>query len=272
MNDMIHNTVPQLSISILKTKEGGTLKAITPDKDGVYHNIPVMVFNKSSRNNVMYDTESILAAMNNKQMKFHMSLEEGNLRGEYGHPEIEEANEKGKRRLLKIDEKLVSHAFTAMHTDQLKDGDVVLYADVTPCGPYGEAFKRDMDNPVINKSFSLRALCSKPDFINGVTYKKVLVFVTFDYVNMPGYEKASTRFAAGATENMDYFISPDELSKVDGVCDLVGVESINDQKFLDLFETNSLSIEHHMKGFLDRERGVLVTPNGEVSLFKSLFK
>ncbi len=272
MPDVSNGTVPQFSLSILKTKEGGTIKEIKPDKDGIYRGIPVMVFNKSSRNNVVYDTASIISAMNNPSMKFRMSLEEGNLRGEYGHPDIKDTTEEAKRRLLKIDEKLVSHAFVSMRTDQLKGGDTVLYADLTPAGPYGKAFKEDMENSNINKSFSLRALCAKPEFINGITYKKVLVFVTFDYVNMPGYEKASTRFAVGATENMDYFISAQELTQMDGVCDLIGVESVKDQRFLDMFQTDELQIEHHMSGFLDRQRGVIVTPNGDVSIFNSLFK
>ena len=71
---------------------------------------------------------------------------------------------------------------------------------------------------------------------------------------------------------MDYFVSAQELASMDGVCELVGVESVKDQKFLDMFKTDELKIEHHMSGYLDRERGVLVTPNGDVSLFKSLFQ
>ena len=267
-----NQSLPQFSLSILKTKEGGTIKEIKPDKDGVYKNIPVYVFNQTSRNNVMYDTPSIISAMNNPQMKFRMSLEEGNLRGEYGHPDLKDTSEESKRRLLRIDEKQVSHAFVALKAETTKGGDMVLYADVTPAGPFGRAFKDDMDNPVINKSFSLRALCAKPEFINGVTHKKVLVFVTFDYVNMPGYEKASTRCMAGATENMDYYISSQELAHLDGVCDLIGVESIKDQRYLDMFKTDELRIEHHMQGYLDREREMLITPEGEVSLFKTLFQ
>lgn len=273
MDGISNASVPQFSLSILKTKDGGTIKDIKPDKDGVFRGIPVMVFNKSSRNNVVYDTASIIQAMNNPTMKFRMSLEEGNLRGEYGHPDLnDDTSEKAKRRLLKIDEKMVSHAFVGLRTDQTKSGDMVLYADLTPAGPYGKAFLKDMENSNINKSFSLRALCAKPEFINGVTYKKVLIFVTFDYVNMPGYEKASTRFAVGSTENMDYYVSAAELANMDGICELVGVESIKDQQFLDMFQTDELSIEHHMSGYLNREKGTIVTPNGEVSVFKSLFR
>lgn len=265
-----NSVIPQFTLSILKTKEGGTLREITPDAKGVYHGIPVMIFNKSSRNNVVYDTNSILDAMNNKSMKFRMSIDEGNLRGEYGHPDIDGTDEKSRRRLLKIDEKSVSHAFTNLVPQQMKDGDMALIADATPAGPYHEAFKFDMDNPVINKSFSLRALCAKPEFINGVIYKKVLIFVTFDYVNMPGYEKASTRFAVGATEEMEYFVSAEDLVSTDGICDLIGVETITSQKFLDLMHTDQLQIEHHSKGFLNRAKGTIITPEGEVSLFRTV--
>lgn len=271
MDNLNTGSIPQFSLSILKTKEGGTIHDMKPDKDGVFRGIPVMVFNKSSRNNVVYDTASIIQAMNNPGMKFRMSLEEGNLRGEYGHPDIKGTSEDDKRRLLKIDEKSVSHAFVSLKSESLKDGDLVIKADVTPFGPYGKTFNEDMLNPVTNKSFSLRALCAKPEFVNGVTYKRVLVFVTFDYVNMPGYEKASTRFA-GATESMDYYVSAKDLAAMDGVCELVGVESVTSQKFLDLFQTDTLKIEHHTTGYIDREKGTLLTPEGEVSLFRSVFK
>jgi len=266
-----NSVLPQFSLSILKTKEGGTLRELTPDSKGVYHGLPVMIFNRSSRNNVMYDTNSILESMNNPTMKFKMSIDEGNLRGEYGHPDIQGTDELSRRRLLKIDEKCVSHAFVSLDPKSLKDGDLALVASIVPAGPYYEAFKRDMDNPVINKSFSLRALCAKPEFVNGVIYKKVLIFVTFDFVNMPGYEKASTRFAIAATEEMEYLLSADQLVKTDGFCDLVGVETITSQKFLDLLKTDQLQVEHHFRGFIDREKGCVVTPEGEVSLFRSVF-
>lgn len=271
-NKKLSNFLPQFSLSIMKTKEGGTLKELKPDAKGVFHGVPVFVFNQASRNNVFYEPESVVSTMTNGAMKFKKSIDEGTLRGEYGHPDIEGATDEDKRRLLKIDEKFVSHAFISMVPDRTPDGDILLRADFTPFGPYGDTFLSDMLNPNVNKCFSLRALCAKPEIIGGVTHKKVLIMVTFDYVGMPGFEKASTRFAVGSTESMDYYITPTALAKMGEVCDLVGVESLTTQSLLDILHTDQLTIEHTVKGFVNRDKGVIITPTGELPLFKTLFE
>ena len=54
--------------SALLTK--GVGKSLKPDRNGVYHDIPLLVIGKVSRNGKEYDVESMLSAIRDKGSMF----------------------------------------------------------------------------------------------------------------------------------------------------------------------------------------------------------
>lgn len=197
------------SISTQMEMEGRQLKAVKPNKDGVYQGIPLTVIGCDSRNNVNYEKESVLKCLTDVQSRFAANVSTGDMEGEWGHPLL--SGDKILDRLLFIDRSKVSHYFTKVYGKQVGDL-IMIYGDVVPFGPYGQYLKDSFEDGKRNTSFSLRSAAVKTGMRDGITQKKMLALVTFDAVDGPGFLKASKRFQdqEAATENFGVNLLPNE--------------------------------------------------------------
>ena len=71
------------SISTDLEFRGRQLKAIKPDKDGVYKGIPLTVIGLNSRNGVNYDRDSVISCLTDPKSRFVMNVKSGDLEGEW---------------------------------------------------------------------------------------------------------------------------------------------------------------------------------------------
>lgn len=207
----------RFSCSSLPTINGHTLHAAKPDADGAY-DVIVGAIGIPTRNNVIYDTTSLIKAMNDPSSRFNICLRDGNLAGEYGHPHVKTREDLD--RLMEIDEKNISHYFTKIWVgeDVTVNGKTgsLLRAKVIPTGPYGNVLKQQLEDPHHNTSFSIRSLCVPMHNSNSqYEYRQVQVVVTFDAVFAPGFEVATKRYVP-STESFSE-IKVDETSMIDAV-------------------------------------------------------
>lgn len=219
----------KFSCSALPTDNGHTVKALTPDENGCYE-VTLGCVGAPTRNNVIYDPESLVKAMSNPTSRFNICLRDGNLFGEWGHPDIYLPDGKTDiRRLLKIDESKQSHVFTKIWID---DTPVNMHgidaypirAKIKPMGPYGDVLEKSLRDPVCNTAFSIRSLCmpaAGPD--QKYEYRNVQLLVTFDAVGAPGYEIATKRYSGGMESFEECSVAKSELENA--VASSAGMES-----------------------------------------------
>lgn len=207
---------------------GHQVKALKPDANGCYE-VVLGCIGIPTRRNVIYDPDSLVRAMNDPESVFNICLRDGQLCGEYGHPDIDGSKE-SLRRLLVIREETVSHAFRRIWIDdeeiQTPHGTAhPIKAIIKPTGPYGKVLEEQLRDPVINNAFSIRSLCTPMPARGDIAeIRKVNVLVTFDAVNAPGYEIASKRYCRGTESLMD--IDPDMLNDIVRKSNKSGTESI----------------------------------------------
>lgn len=269
------------SVQTLHTMQGGTLKSVKPDKDGVYKRVPIAVIGMPSRNNALYEPTSFVNAITDSRTRFFKNLTEGNLEGEWGHPIIGTDKKAAVSRTLHIDRKMVSHYFTRVWTEPTDDGSYTLvYADVVPCGPYGQYLKESFEDVKRNTSFSLRSLTSEPRQLpNGVLSKSIVALVTFDAVDGPGFEAASKRFMSSEELGLELVdqecatVSMADIIEFPDFENAVGFEAVKCQEILDIFEAESVIIktDKQVRGIYDEDTKTLKTPEGPKSVFHSLF-
>ena len=226
----------KFSCSAMPTINGHELKNIKPDADGAYE-VVVGAVGCPTRNNVIYDTESLIQAMNEPSGRFNICLRDGNLSGEYGHPVIKTKDDLN--RLMLIDEKYISHYFTKIWVD---DKPIMLHglegypirAKVVPTGPYGETLKKQLEDPHHNTAFSIRSLClPMQGNDNRYEYRRVQIVVTFDAVHAPGFEIASKRYVGGTESFSEVNVDYDDVkgaidSNVTAGMESVTMANIND--------------------------------------------
>ena len=207
----------KFSCSALPTTNGHSVKGLTPDSNGCY-DVVLGCVGAPTRANVIYESQSLIRAMDDINSRFNICLKDGNLFGEWGHPVI-----KGKEdipRLMRIDEKYISHVFNKIWVD---DTPIILHgkegypirALVKPCGPYGEVLEKSLRDPMINTAFSIRSLClpgTGPD--PKYEYRVVQMVVTFDAVNAPGFEMATKRYNSASMESFECNIERRDLDNV----------------------------------------------------------
>ena len=223
---MANNVV--FSISTQMEMEGRQLKAIKPNKDGVYTGIPLTLIGCNSRNNCSYTKDSVLKCITDAQSRFAANVGTGDMEGEWGHPLLE-----GNclNRLLYIDRTRVSHFFTRVYGKDMGDGVIIIYGDVKPFGPYGKYLKESFEDPTRNTSFSLRSAAQNCGEKNGIVQKRMLSLVTFDAVDGPGFLKASKRFRDPDVATESFGIKLDPTNNYD-------VEmNVNKQQFVQSLES-----------------------------------
>ena len=197
-------TLPQIS--------GREVKACKPDANGFY-NVTIGALNTVTRAGVIYDDESVVAAMNDPKSVFNIELRNGSLYGEIQHPTITREN---MDRLTVIDSEKVSHFFNRIWVDEnpteVEGRNIYLIkAQIRPAGPYGDVLVRDLEDPYTNNAFSIRSLCTKlPDRGDGIERRKVLCITTFDHVLCCGVAGAEKRYFAG-NESLEIPVTVKEL-------------------------------------------------------------
>lgn len=263
----------KFSCSALPAINGYTLKANSPDENGCYEVI-VGCIGIPTRNNVIYDPDSVIAAMSDPESRFNICLRDGNLAGEWGHPRVE--TKEDLNRLLYIDEKQISHYFRSIWIDEkpitIKGQEAFpIRAKVKPAGPYGKYLEDSLRDPCINTAFSIRSLCapvSGPD--QRYSYRKVEYLVTFDAVFAPGYEITSKRYAIG-NESLD--INTDDLARAILQNSEAGLEALNmltDADVRRLSHKKSLMLDGELVGTGTVGSSSIISPSGEFTNAASL--
>lgn len=259
----------KFSCSALPTTNGHSVKGLTPDNNGCY-DVVLGCVGAPTRANVIYESKSLIHAMDDPTSRFNICLKDGNLFGEWGHPVI-----KGKDdipRLMRIDEKYISHVFNKIWVDETpitlhgKEG-YPIRALVKPCGPYGDVLEKSLRDPMINTAFSIRSLClpgTGPD--PKYEYRNVQMVVTFDAVNAPGFEMATKRYNSASMESFECNVGRDDLSDV--IVKNNGMESsmLSDKDICKIFNDNPITIGDRIVAtgisgkYLVDSRGKLLSP------------
>lgn len=267
------------SISTQMEMDGRQLKALTPNKDGVYTGIPLMVIGCDSRNNCSYEKSSVLQCLTDMKSRFAANVTTGDMEGEWGHPFL--SGDTSLDRLLFIDRTKISHFFTRVYGVDCGNDIIMIYGDVKPFGPYGKYLEESFRDGMRNTSFSLRSAAAKTGTKNGIVQKKMLSLVTFDAVDGPGFLKASKRFRDPnvATESYGIKLDPsttfdvndveivvdrDRFLKTQEKLQSVGQESIiTDQRVLDAFMCDKITLRDKVltrgvsgKVFMDGDKPV----------------
>lgn len=184
-----------MDITTLTVKRGRTIKALQPNKDGIFENVPSFVIGKGSRS-TDYEHQSFFNSLNGDGSIFKLKVQEGNCMGEYGHPFLSGVRvEEDIKRLFHIEMTRTSHVIHGYHTKPLDNGDYLGSIDIKPTGPYANALRESLIDNTINTSFSMRTFCHPPiKQPNGRFLKKIAQFITIDAEGTPGWEEASKRF------------------------------------------------------------------------------
>jgi hypothetical protein len=231
-------------VETLVVRNGRKLSGLRPDADGYFKSVPIAVLGIPTRNNTYYDIDSIVKEMTSGTSAINMTLSDGNLYGEWGHPYLD-PTKPDLQRLLTIKEDRQSHHFRKIYTgEQLDNGGVVVYGDIKPTGPYGKILYDQLIDPYMNSSFSLRSICSeRRDSKRNLVLRTVKKLVTFDAVGAGGYAEASKRYV-GANESLkleyEDFINADTGE--------YACESITDRDILDIFGATDIVINRQTLG------------------------
>lgn len=252
-----------ISIQTLDVDQnGGRLRSVTPDKEGIYRNFPLAILGSSSRNGIVYEENSSKAAMTNPKTRFGTNVAEGNQEGEFQHPDASLPV----ARLMRVDRPMASHYFCGIRFEKVENYTVV-FGDFGITGPYGQYLREMLEDPNRNVAFSLRALTSpikgKPKNIRGIK-----VMVTFDNVGGPGFAHASKRYIK---DDIQKNVSVEELMTEENKDSLFCTESITDQQILDIFETNIVRVCDRAVGIWDEKSGTFIDPSKGPYRKKSAF-
>ena len=269
------------SVQTIHTGRDAT-RAVLPNKEGIYKGIPVSVIGKASRNNIYYEPDSFKNAITNTDTPFYKSLIEGSLEGEWQHPDVAGMPDKlAISRILRIDRNEVSHYFSRIFTKTV-DGYVVVYADIKPFGPKGQFLDESFKDANRDTGFSLRSITSEPVPRKDGSYSKSIVaLTTFDAVGIQGYKEASKKYSI-SSEGWTFYsddadahlkISLNDAMHNEQLIKAAGFENVHSQQLLDMFQTDKIVIkkETSQRGILDKDNKLIITPNGNKSVFHSLF-
>lgn len=261
------NNSLRFSCGELATVNGHTIKALEADENGAY-TVVVGALEIPTRNNVIYNSDSVVAAMADPTSRFNICLRDGCLAGEYGHPVIKTREDMS--RLLMIDEHYISHYFQKIWVDETpvtingKQGYRIM-AKVKPYGPYGSYLERSLQDPCHNTSFSIRSVClpsSGPD--PKYEYRKVQVLVTFDAVHAPGFEITNKRYA-GNESFMEREFTRSELE--DAVASTAGMESscmITDKDIMKIYGDTEIRMNGKLVASNIAGKHSFVSPDGSI--------
>jgi hypothetical protein len=261
--------MPDLRISITSSLYAAGGKVITPDKDGVYRRVPLMVLGKVSRNNKDYEINSMVNCIVSPNSIFNKKMRNGQLEGEWCHPLIWE--EADMPRTMMIDRTKVSHLFLRVYTEATELRNAILYGDLMCVGPMGKFLAESFANPFSNTAFSLRSMVDVLGKDGAIYRQKVLALVTIDAIDCPGYAEASKLHESSLEGLIDRNIpvNRDDFNKL---APCIGFESYNDPQLQEIFNADKVTVMHHARGVLDVTSKSLILDNGErASVFHNVF-
>lgn len=189
-------------------------KVLEKDANG-YYKVLLGAFNCYNNVGEFYVAEGIKEIMTDPNSLIYKRLAAGYLVGEMGHPQFQPGMTKADyvERMFKLEQSNTSHHIRAIEFVPGPNGIVKTIGWVKPAGPHGELLRQYLDNPDQNTAFSIRAITA--DYVDkGKTMKKIMQFVTWDWVAMPGIEIANT-WSTLSTESIDVVeFSPMELDDI----------------------------------------------------------
>lgn len=169
-------------------------KVVKKDDKGFYY-LNLGAVNAFNRAGNFYLKDGVKDLVENQSSYLYKLLKSGYLAGENGHPvykpgmtmaefyarnqRIEPTNKSHHIRSLEFVESNIPSGIPGA-------GNIILIKGwVCPSGPMGDALKKDLDNPDINVSFSIRSF-TKDTKVGNIITKKIVQIVTFDWVVAPG--------------------------------------------------------------------------------------
>ena len=141
-------------------------------------------------------------------------IENGQLRGEYGHPKREPGmtDRDFLERVLTIEETRVcchiSDVYIDMHSvkDPKTGASIITFIGlVKPAGPYGQVLKEELDDPTQNVAFSIRSLTLNRQ-VGFRQHKDFTQIVGWDKVNEPGLAPANKYFVPTLESYNDAYV------------------------------------------------------------------
>ena len=164
-----------------------------------------------------------------------------------------------------------------------QDGTIVVYGDVLPFGPYGQYLEQSLQSPVINCAFSLRALSTQSGTTkDGAAEMKVVAFITFDAVGMPGYKKATKRFAIDSNteelgqvhvaEDMEFEVPYYDPKLVELVDTTFAMESVESNELKDILESNQIRLCKRKFYFEPKFKEIRGEDGTAASVFHQMFR
>lgn len=191
----------------------GVLK---PDEDG-YYTVVLGALDFRNSSGAEYPAKGAQLIID-KSSALHRRIKAGNVRGEYGHPKMEEGMSEAAwfRRILTTEETRICCHTSEVWVDYnfVYKGKTItaIMGKVRPCGPYGPALKDQFENPKENVAFSIRSL-TQDVYERGVLMKYIVDIEGWDYVNEPGLEVAQKSNAPSLESYEDVVISPELLAR-----------------------------------------------------------
>jgi len=243
-------------------------KSLKPDKNGVYKDIPFMVLGKVSANKKEYEINSMVSAISDPGSMFYRKLVSGQLEGEWWHP-LTGNDDAALNRIVKIERNNVSHHIHRVYTGTpTEQGHIIVYGDIEPSGPYGQYLTESLQNPRINTAFSLRSLVQGIGEKDGILKQRVILLVTIDAVDAPGYAEAS-KVHVGGFEGASFEIDMNKHGAI--LKHEFGLEHLNDQQLCDILQQDKVTIcksTYHV----DVNNGTLEGKSGKKPIFHELFR
>lgn len=242
----------------------GKAKAMHPNDQGFYEDVPLLVLGKPSRNGKIYTVESMMKALTDPSSYFVKHLRASALYGCYGHPVVK--TEADLADIANIDMKSISHQIGKVYTKgATEEGNTVVYGWIKPTGVYGQYLKESFEDATQNTCFSLRSLVERVgQDNNGNVIQNVSCLVTIDAVPLGGYAQAAKVYDA-SIESVNI-----PIKKTESIQQLVSQEILNDHQLEDILGVDQVKVFNQTYRLTDHGN---VTQNGKiVDPFHELFK
>jgi hypothetical protein len=240
----------------------------------------MMVLGEVTQQKTYYDPQSVVEQITNPNTGFAMAFAAQKKKGEYGHPSFighGYTDTEKLERLMTVREESTSHLFTGLYTDAAaSDGTVVVRADIKPTGPMGPTLKAELDDPVVNVAFSLRAYVSTEVGQDGLKRRKVRSLCTFDTVGSSGYKSTDKAHSIGLESfsgdtHHDYEINV--MSDGNLMIDQIALESFSDNEMTEIFGSQLARVTQS-RTFVETNKDLMARfPNlYQTGLFNELIK
>ena len=216
-------------IKFQQTKVGSNkTKTMTPDENG-YYPMVLGAVNAYNSSGAYYPAAPVVKLLQESSSFIHL-VNSGMLRGECGHPDLNEYKTKEEKfkRVMTIDEKNIALHIKEVWLENTQGSNIKMMGMLTPSGPKGESLQKSIDNPDENVSFSIRSL-TLDRYNNGKLNKYIRKIITWDHVYAPGIETANMWDSPGLEELSTDIISAEAINYLIQDTDrLMGMESHKD--------------------------------------------